>query len=200
MRVEGSVQKNWTWVWRYTLVIVVVLVIGGAIGEFELFRETTLGTAKLTASTLVRFLCYGASLFLFWLMGLGTAAQLREGGGSRASLSYILTPLATLIAVACAHPVVLLVLRPLLDAQARNIYNWVFIVGILASAMWLILALLRYSDPILEMMKSTKLPPGPLFARRADASPGSGPTCTKCGATLAAGAKFCSSCGASVPQ
>ena len=46
-------HKDWTWLSRYVLVIVVALVLGGAIGEFSLFKQSTLGTPKLTASALV---------------------------------------------------------------------------------------------------------------------------------------------------
>ena len=74
-------KRDWAWMSRYILVIVISLVFGGAIGEFALFKQTTLGTPKLSASQLVQFMGYGGALLLLWLFGQRGAIQFREGGG-----------------------------------------------------------------------------------------------------------------------
>lgn len=55
---------KWTWMGRYVLVIVIALVLGGVIGELTLFQQTTLGTPRLSASMLVKFMGFGGALLL----------------------------------------------------------------------------------------------------------------------------------------
>jgi hypothetical protein len=179
-------HKDWGWISRYVLVIVVALVLGGIIGELPLFRQTTLGTPKLNASALVQFLGYGGALLLLWLLGRKASEQFR--GGARTSfLSYIILPLVTLIVVAAAYSVLLTILRPFLDAGPRNIYNWIFVLGITASALWLAIASFQHSEPLADLFKSERsaAPPGVPVVN-----------CKACGAELAAGGNFCQVCGA----
>ncbi len=172
-------NRDWAWMSRYILVIVISLVLGGAIGEFALFKQTTLGTPKLAASQLVQFMGYGGALLLLWLMGQKAASQFRSGR------SFIVVPLVTLIVVAGAYTVLLTILRPFLDAGPRNIYNWIFVLGITVSALWLAVALFHHSEPLVDLFRSD----------RADESDAQGKKCSSCGAQLAPGANFCHVCG-----
>jgi len=179
------VKKDWAWMSRYVLVIVIALVLGGVIGELTLFRQTTLGTPRLTASALVQFMGYGGALLLLWLLGQKAANQFREGRGKAAFLSFIIVPLVTLIVVAGAYTVLLTILRPFLDAGLKNIYNWVFVLGITVSALWLAVALFHHSEPLVDLFRSEgDDPAGPEVAK-----------CRSCGAPLPAGANFCHVCG-----
>lgn len=148
------VNRDWAWMSRYVLVIVISLVLGGVIGELSLFKQTTLGTPKLTASALAQFMGYGGALLLLWLLGQRAARQFRDGRGKGAFLSYIIVPLVTLIVVAGAYTVLLTVLRPFLDAGLRNIYNWVFVLGITVSALWLAVALFHHSEPLVDLFRT----------------------------------------------
>jgi hypothetical protein len=179
------VNRDWAWMSRYVLVIVISLVLGGVIGELTLFKQTTLGTPKLTASALVQFMGYGGALLLLWLLGQGAANRFRADRGKAAFLSFIIVPLVTLIVVAGAYTVLLTVLRPFLDAGLRNIYNWVFVLGITASALWLAVALFHHSEPLVDLFRSAG----------ADRLNPDAPKCRSCGAPLAAGANFCHVCG-----
>lgn len=179
-------HKDWGWISRYVLVIVVALVLGGIIGELPLFKQTTLGTPKLNASALVQFLGYGGALLLLWLLGRKASEQFR-GQPRTAFLSYIILPLITLIVVAAAYSVLLTILRPFLDAGPRNIYNWIFVLGITASALWLAIASFQHSDPLADLFKSDRAAAAP------DAVTSN---CTACGAALIAGSNFCQVCGA----
>ena len=178
-------HKDWGWISRYVLVIVVALVLGGIIGELPLFKQTPLGTPKLNASALAQFLGYGGALLLLWLLGRRASEQFRSS--PRASfLSYIILPLITLIVVAAAYSVLLTILRPFLDAGPRNIYNWIFVLGITASALWLAIASFQHSDPLADLFKSDRAAPAPDAVTQ---------NCTACGAGLVAGANFCQVCG-----
>ena len=179
------VHRDWAWISRYVLVIVISLVLGGAIGEFSLFKQTALGTPKLTASALVQFMGYGGALLLLWLLGQRSANQFRQGGGKAAFLSFIIVPLVTLIVMAGAYSVLLTMLRPFLDASLRNIYNWVFVLGITASALWLAIALFHHSEPLVDLFRSEG-------SGRMD---GEVHKCPACEAALVPGAKYCHVCG-----
>jgi hypothetical protein len=179
-------HKEWGWISRYVLVIVVALVLGGIIGELPLFRQTTLGTPKLNASALVQFLGYGGALLLLWLLGRKASEQFRGSAGT-SFLSYIILPLVTLIVVGAAYSVLLTILRPFLDAGPRNIYNWIFVLGITASALWLAIASFQHSEPLADLFKSDRPGTVPGAAKQ---------NCKACGAELVAGANFCQICGA----
>ena len=178
--------ENWTWVGRYVLVLVIASVLGGVIGELGLFKQTVLGTPKLTAAMLARFLGYGGALVLFWLMAKRAASQFRDQGGKTAFLSFIVLPLATLVVASIAYSVLLIVLRSFMDPGLRNLYNWLFVLGITVSALWLVVALFHHSEPFIELFKSGAARSG---AKR---------TCEKCGARVPAGAKFCPACGVAI--
>jgi hypothetical protein len=179
------VHRDWVWISRYVLVIVISLVLGGVIGEFSLFKQTTLGTPKLTASALVQFMGYGGAMLLFWMLGQKAAQQYRTLGGKTSFLSFILVPLVTLIVVAGAYSVLLTILRPFLEGGLRNTYNWIFVLGITISALWLALALFRHSEPLVDLLRSEgSAQPDPEVQK-----------CRSCGAPLAPGANFCHVCG-----
>ena len=177
-------NRDWAWISRYVLVIVIALVLGGVIGELTLFKQTTLGTPKLTASSLAQFMGYGGALLLLWLFGQRAASQFRNVNGKAAFVSFIIVPLVTLIVVAGAYTVLLTILRPFLGAGLRNIYNWLFVLGITASALWLAVALFHHSEPLVDLFRSEG-------AGRSDADA----KCPSCGAPLVAGAKYCHACG-----
>ena len=178
--------KNWTWVGRYILVLVIALVLGGVIGELELFKQTTLGTPKLKAAMLVRFLGYSGALLLLWLMAKRAADQFRDQGGKAAFLSFIVVPLATLVVACSAYSVLLILLRSFMDPGLRNLYNWFFVLGITVSALWVVVALFHHSEPLIGLFKSGT---GGSDAKR---------VCGKCGAQISLGDRFCPACGTTI--
>src|SRR6266566_10093362 len=144
-------MKNWKWIGKYLVVIVIALVLGFGIGEMTLFKHATFGTPKLTAAGLVKFIGFGGALFLVSLLGHRSALQLRVSGGKVSFLGFILVPLATLIIVIGSYFILLMVLKPFLGPSPLNIYNWCFVLGITASAVWLVTALFQHSDPLMEL-------------------------------------------------
>jgi hypothetical protein len=151
-------NKSTAWWIRYLLVIVVTLVLGAALGELSFFQKTNLGVLKLSAANLVRFLGYGSALVLLWLLAQRAAQELKNSGGWQAQASHFVLPLATVIIVPAAQPVLLLVLGGLLGPDLRKIYDWLFILGTLGAAIWLVLSLYQHLEPLLESLRSEARP------------------------------------------
>lgn len=153
-------NERWMWVVRYVVVIVLALILAAALGDMELFRTTRFGKSGLNASRVVQFLGYGGALLVFWVLAR-RAASLIPGDDARwRVVKSILVPLATLIVVACAHSVLLLILGPLMSKAWVPAYNWLFIAGIILSAAWLVVALFTGSASLAPLFsgedKSTR--------------------------------------------
>jgi hypothetical protein len=175
---------SWSWMIRYAVVLLVAVLLGTAIAELPVFKVTTLGTPKLPASALARFLGYGGALVIFWLLGQRTAMELRRLGGGAAQLGFLILPLATLIVLSAGYDIGLAILRPFLGTGYKNGYNWLFVLGISASALWLVVALYQRSEGLVELLK----------VARAHV-PTVGRKCESCGTVLPDEAKSCTACG-----
>ena len=192
MTKNTRLNMNWNWVGRYVAVILVALVLAAAIGEMPLFGKTYLVSGKLNAAQVVRFLGYGTALIVFWIFGQRLTLALRQQQGSRWAAAYnLILPIVTLIVVSALYSVILLVMRPLMDITLQRIYDWMFIVAIIACAIWLIMALLGQSDALTEALTG---------ASRKAALPGQTVTCASCGASNDAGASHCGECGKKLPE
>ena len=152
-------KKSAAWWIRYLLVMVVTLVLGAALGELGFFQQTSLGWLKLNAASLVRFLGYGSALVLLWLLARRTAQELQGMGGWQAPASHFVLPLATVIIVPATQPVLLLLLGGLLGPDLRKLYDWLFILGTLGSAVWLVLSLYQHLESLLEGLRASSQPP-----------------------------------------
>jgi len=172
-------NNSWNWAGRYVAVIVVTLILAAALGSMDLFEKTSVFSGRLTASHLVRFLGYAAALAAFWLLGQRATIVLRQQQGRWSFLQHLILPVVSLVFLAAAYTVVLLLLKPFMDAALHNFYNWFFIIAILAAAGWLVMAVLNQSAPLTE----------------AFTSPVPGKVCPACGVSCDAEAKFCKSCG-----
>jgi hypothetical protein len=147
---ETGMARNWIWIGKYLFVIVVALVLGSAIGSLSLFRNATLGTPNLTAAALVQFIAYAGALGLLWLLGLRAASQMRSAGGGAASLATMVLSLVTLVVVASAYVVLLQFASPFLAKAVKTFIDWIFILGTLAAAVWLVWAVFTDSEALLE--------------------------------------------------
>jgi hypothetical protein len=141
-------NERWMWLVRYAVVIVLALILAAALGEMELFKTTRFGKTGLNASRVVQFLGYGGALLVFWLAAQRAAALISAQDDRWRLVKSILVPLATLIVVACAHSVILLVLGPVMSKAWLPVYNWTFIAGIILSAVWLVAALFTGSSSL----------------------------------------------------
>jgi hypothetical protein len=174
-------MRSWIWIGRYALVLVAAALLGVAIGELPVFKQTTLGTPKLPAAALARFLGSGGALVIFALVAQRAAGQLRRSDNGMAHLAFLLLPLAGLIVLSLGYDILLAILHPFLGAAHKNLYNWLFVLGISACAVWLVAALYRHSEGMIELLRAVLQGP----AEKCDA----------CGAALHEHARFCAACG-----
>jgi hypothetical protein len=174
-------MRSWTWVGRYALVLLAAALLGAGIGELPVFKQTALGTPKLPAATLARFLGYGGALVIFALIGQRAAGQFRRSGNGTAHLAFLLLPLTALIVLSIGYDIVLAILHPFLGPAHKDLYNWLFVLGISAASVWLVAALYRHSEGLVELFNTTR--------------PRSSASCESCGAALDEQAKFCAACG-----
>ena len=116
---------------------------------------------------------------------------LQQYGSRWSFLQHLLLPVITLIVVASVNSVALLVLKPMMNPSMHNVYNWVFIVAILACAAWVLMAVLGQSSSLTEAFASA--------AERMNAS-SKIKICTGCGISNEDIAKFCKECGKNLEQ
>jgi hypothetical protein len=134
-------SERWLWVIRYVVVIVLALILAAVFGEMALFKTTRIGKTGFNAARVVQFFGYGGALFVFWLLARRAALVLPAGDARWDVVRSLVLPLATLIVVAAAQVVLLLILGPLMSKAWLQGYNWLFIAGIVLSAAWLLAAL-----------------------------------------------------------
>lgn len=152
-------MRSWTWIGRYALVLLAAALLGAAIGELPVFKQTTLGTPKLPAAALARFLGYGGALVIFALLGRRAAGQLRRSENGTARLAFLLLPLTALIVLSVGYDVVLAILHPFFSPAHKDLYNWIFVLGISASAVWLVAALYRHCEGLVELFNPARPQP-----------------------------------------
>ena len=175
-------MQSWTWLGRYAVVLLAAALLGAGIGQLEVFKETELGTHKLHAAELATFLGYGGALVILALVARRAAEQFRRSGNETAHLAFILPPLAGLLVLGAAYHVALAVLEPFLSGGKRNLYNWSFVLGISASAVWLVVALYGHAQGFVALFRAAHREPG-------------AKACASCGASIPAQANYCSACG-----
>src|SRR5665647_99492 len=151
---DTQTNEGWNWIGRYIAVIVIALILAAAIGSMELFIKTSVFGGKLNASHLVRFLGYGAALAAFWMLGQRSTIALQQHGGRWSFMQHLILPVVSLIVVSIAYTVALLILSPMMNAALHNIYNWVFIIAILACAVWVVMAVLGQSASLTSALTS----------------------------------------------
>lgn len=132
-------MKARAWIIQYGVAIGLAIGLGLLLGSIPLFRETALGSTKLKASDLAQFLGYGGALLMFWLCGRHAAEQIPTDWKWVNSLRHLFLPLTTLLVVTAAYGVMLLLCGPFFDKTGRAIYNWLFVIGISSSALWVVL-------------------------------------------------------------
>ncbi len=180
-------MSSWVWVVQHGVTILITLLLGAVLGNLQFFRSASLGSTKLTASDLVQFLAYGGALFLLWLAARRAEQQILEDSKGLSFLRHTVVPLATLIVASAGYQVVLLVVGPFLGTKSSQIYQWVFVTGITAVAIWLGLACYQNAGSLTSAFS------GMSASARST-------SCPQCGGPVTAGIKFCGNCGSKIAQ
>jgi cell division protein FtsW (lipid II flippase) len=151
MAQEKTAYAEWTWVGRYLAVIALSLILAAILGNMSLFEKTYL-TKRLNAAHIVEFLGFGASLVLAWLLAQRATLVVRKQGGKAQAAVHLILPVASLIVMALAYSVVLLVVKPFLGAIMIKVINWFFILVIVACAAWLVMAVFDKSAALTDLL------------------------------------------------
>lgn len=143
------------WIMEYGVAMMMALLLAMILGEISLFRETSIG--KLRASDIVQFVGYGGSLVIGWLGARELARNPPMEWKWMVPFQGVVVPLATLLSIAMAYGVLLFALDPFLGKFSKAVYNWVFIVAIVADSVWLILSGVWKCAPLVAAIESRKL-------------------------------------------
>lgn len=147
-------QAGWFWIGKYLVVIVAALVLGSALASLEPFRSAEIGSAHISAGSLVRFIAHCGALALLWALGLRHSRQLRGVPGPSRHLADMVLALVTLVVAGSAYGVLLRFLAPMLPADVKPFLDWTFIVAILAAASWLLWVLFTDSEALISAVSS----------------------------------------------
>ncbi|HYA38373.1 MAG TPA: hypothetical protein VEI74_08930 [Candidatus Methylomirabilis sp.] len=158
-------MNKWFWVGKFIIVIAAALALGEVLGSLALFKSATLGTAKVTAGSLVRFIAQAGALVLLFMLGQRLTQQIRALGNGVARLADPVLALVTLVISVSAYVVLISFSAPFLGDTIRTIVDWTFILGILAAAVWLVWTLFQNSEAIMEAVGK--------YARGKSGNPGS---------------------------
>jgi hypothetical protein len=133
------------WLMQYGVAVGLAALFAAIFGQVPLFRETTIG--KLHASNLVQFIGYGAALVTI-LIGARQIASDQSGDWTwLGPFRKMVLPACTLVALALAYHVLLLVLGPFLGKSGKPFYNWTFVIGIVAASGWVIVTWVQQCAP-----------------------------------------------------
>ena len=158
-------MNKWFWVGKFIIVIAAALALGEVLGSLALFKSATLGTAKVTAGSLVRFIAQAGALVLLFMLGQRLTQQIRALGNGVARLADPVLALVTLVISVSAYVVLISFSAPFLGDTIRTILDWTFILGILAAAVWLVWTLFQNSEAVMEAIGK--------YARSKKGNPGS---------------------------
>jgi len=143
-------ENSWFWIGKYLIVIAASLLLGAVLAGLEPFKGATIGTARIGAGSLVRFIAHSGALALLWALGYRHSAQLRRIGGRSAHLAASVLALVTLVVISSAYGVLLQFITPFLPPDLKPFVDWTFIVAILSAAGWLLWVLFADSEAWIE--------------------------------------------------
>jgi hypothetical protein len=180
---------EWMWTARNGVAVLAALVLAGILSQVRVFQEAVLGSDGFNAAAVVRLLGYGIALALIWITAWRAAAQIPPRDTVSRLLHEGLPPFATLLIL----PGVYGLIRPFLNERAVTGVSWMFVLLLLATAVWLGRVLYANAEALVIGAAAIGRRVSESAERRTHA-------CQNCGAPNSATAKFCTSCGASLEQ
>jgi len=148
-------MKARTWMMEYGVAIILTALFAVVLGRIPLFRETAVG--NLHASDLVQFIGYGGAMVIAWFGARQLSAEPPVDWKWLMPYRALILPIVTLAMVAIAYGVLLYVCEPFMSKSGKTAYNWVFIAGIVAASVWLIMTWVMKCAPQVAAMESRKL-------------------------------------------
>ncbi len=180
---------EWMWTARNGVAVLAALVLAGILSQAQVFQEAALGSNGFNAAAVVRLLGYGTALVLVWVTAWHAAAQIPPRDSVSRLLHEGLPPFATLLIL----PGVYGLIRPFLSERAVAGVSWIFVLLLLATAVWLGRALYDNAEALVVGAAAIR-------HRVSESAERRGQVCQSCEAPNNATAKFCTSCGTSLVQ
>ena len=134
-------MKARKWMIEYGVAMIFAVICAAILGHLSLFRQATVG--KLHASDLVQFIGYGGAIVLAWMGARQLATEPPEEWRWLLPYRALILPLTTLVMVGVAYQVLLYACEPFLARGGKDLYNWIFVVGLIASCIWLLMTWLQ---------------------------------------------------------
>ena len=148
-------MKARKWMMEYGVAMTRAVVCAVSRGPLSRFREATIG--KLHASDLVQFIGYGGAIVLAWFGARQLSDEPPEDWKWLVPYRALILPVTTLVIVGLAYRVMLYACEPFLGKGGKDVYNWVFVVGLIACCVWLIVTWLQKCVPQVASMETRRL-------------------------------------------
>jgi hypothetical protein len=148
-------MKARKWIMEYGVAMLLAVLCAVILGHLSLFREATIG--KLHASDLVQFLGYGGGILLAWMGARQLASDPPDDWKWLVPYRALVLPLTTLVIVGLAYEVLLYACEPFLGKTGKEVYNWTFVIGLVASCAWLIVTWVQKCAHQLASMEGRRL-------------------------------------------
>ncbi|HEV8532246.1 MAG TPA: zinc ribbon domain-containing protein [Methylomirabilota bacterium] len=181
--------EEWMWTIRNAIAVLAALLLASILSGVQVFRQATLGSGGFNAGEAVSLLGFAVALTLIWTSAWRAAAQIRASDPVSRLLHEGLPAFATLLIL----PGVYGLIHPFLLERAVTIVSWMFVLLLLATAVWLGLVLHDNAEALVLGAVAIKRRISETAERRAHA-------CPRCGGSNSPAAKFCTSCGTSLAQ
>jgi len=148
-------MKARKWMMEYGVAILLAVICAVVLGHLPLFREATIG--KIRASDLVQFVGYGGAIVFAWMGARQLAVDPPDDWKWLVPYRALILPLTTLIIVGLAYEVLLYACEPFLGKPVKEVYNWTFVIGLVACCAWLIVTWVQKCAPQLASMDGRRL-------------------------------------------
>ena len=148
-------MKARKWMMEYGVAMIFAMLCAVVLGHVPLFREAAFG--KLHASDLVQFIGYGGAIVIAWFGARQAATDPPEDWNWLMPYRAIILPVASLAAAGLAYRVLLFISEPYLGKAGKEMYNWVFVIGIIAACAWLIVTWVQKCAPQVSGSESRRL-------------------------------------------
>jgi hypothetical protein len=148
-------MKARRWMIEYGVPMTLAIICAMILGHLPLFREATVG--KLHASDLVQFIGYAAAIIFAWFGAREMAVEPPEDWKWLMPYRALVLPVATVLLISVAYNVLLYACEPFLGKAGKDVYGWIFVLGLIGCCTWLIVTWLQKCAPQAASMDARRL-------------------------------------------